>query len=151
MIVVDHKKRVCVLLIEDSANLRKEFRKLLEKNHAVVHEAKNHAEATEVLKEHWPVLDLILLDACVEPPGLEFDAHRFLHIVRPLPRGDVPPVRILGFSSIADHLVRMKVQGCTHVCRKFVELDRVVPDLMSTIIEEELSGEFEIPTALKSR
>ncbi len=151
MIVEDHTKHVCVLLIEDSPDFRMAFRKLLETNRAVVYEAASHEEAVEILALEWHKLDLILLDACVEPPHIQFDAHRLLEIIGGLDRGQAPTVRILGFSSFTEHLIRMKASGCTHVCKKSDELTRVIPDLLSEIFEEQLSGEFEIPTKLKSR
>ena len=151
MIVEDHTKRVCVLLIEDSPDFRRAFRELLEKNRALIYEAASHDEAIEILALEWSKLDLILIDACVEPPYINFDANRLLQIISGLDRSKAPTLRILGFSSFSEHLARMKSAGCTHVCRKSEELTRVIPDLLSEIFEEQLSGEFEIPTKLKSR
>lgn len=145
-----HHKHVCVLLIEDAPSFQSSFVRLLTEHKARVFLAKNHAEAQEHIAQHWDSIDLILLDACVEPPGLDYDAHRFLRFMSGLTRERRIPLRILGFSSVREHLVNMQLRGCTEVCPKMEDrLHKLIPELLSEIYEDSLSGEYEIPLELK--
>jgi CheY-like chemotaxis protein len=145
MYVNNNEKQVCVLLIEDAEVFQRQFSSLLMRHKARVFLAKSHAEAQEHIAQHWEAIDLILLDACVEPPGLNYDARAFLRFVKSLKRERKIPLRILGFSSLREHLLDMKLNGCTDVCPKSEQLGDVIPELLSNIYEDALSGEYIIP------
>lgn len=72
------KKRQVVLLVEDNEERQVEYRALLAKLEVDVLSARTHEEARARYYEASDVIDLIILDDCVEQPGFTYDAEAFL-------------------------------------------------------------------------
>ncbi|HVM90710.1 MAG TPA: response regulator [Verrucomicrobiae bacterium] len=138
MRIVDHEKRVVVLLVEDSDLYRNGLAHALETLHASVYAAKTHAAARELIGLHWDEIDAILLDACVEPPYLFYDAPELLKELARMNAKREPAVTIIGLASDKQMRQRLMRDGCTGALSKNRELVEFLPELLSDLLEQHL-------------
>ena len=86
-----------VLVVEDTANLRRLVAYLLDRAGYAVLQAEDGRQAIEVLKRHRP--DLILLD--VRMPGM--DGFTFLEVIRGYPSAaSIPVMMLTSLSGVRD-------------------------------------------------
>lgn len=138
MRIVNHEKRVVVLLVDDSDFHRGVIRELIETHHGIALAAKTHASARELVGQHWGEIDAVILDACVEPPHLAYDANLLLEDLRRLNATRSSPATILGLSGDRELRRKLMRDGCTGTCQKDDELLAFLPEFLSDLYEQYL-------------
>jgi DNA-binding NarL/FixJ family response regulator len=147
MRVINQVKRVCVLLVEDHDGFRKELMNILVHQGAIVFGAKSHEKALQTIGLHWDEIDAIVLDACVETPGIEYDADLLLGDIQRLNRPDLldktgkKRVLVLGLSGLPDLRNRLRRHGCHMTSSKSLEaFPKNVVQLLSDVNKLHRSG-----------
>jgi CheY-like chemotaxis protein len=131
-----------VLVIEDDADIRQMFRRMLEREHCQVAEAENGRVGLQALSQQRP--DLILLDLMMP----EMDGFQFIHAVRENPEWRSLPIVVVTALDLtpADHLrlngyVEQILQKGTYSRDKLLH---EVHDLVLTCIRHRPAGAREV-------
>lgn len=134
----DGTKRTVVLVIEDSQLWQAFFEHTLSRLKAVVLPAHNHAEACVLMEANVDLLDLVILDPCINDP-FDYDAHQILpDLARLKPSG----IHILGCTNDAAARVRLKLEGCTHVFPKDeTRLPGTLEEVLGELLMERIVAE----------